>query len=155
VGLGLIVEGHELHFVAHLLQVALHLLDGELRAELDALAQRSLTAGERTLGGDLDGALGLGTHGMSSLEREPGNHREQGEGAQHVAGSKIPHAVSSSKRVGRVGKRRHYSDSTRRVNVWPGFPRSPPRRAGYRADAVPRRRQASRPALLRRVPWLP
>ena len=44
VGLGLVVEGHELDLEALLLERALELLDGELRAELDALAERRLTA---------------------------------------------------------------------------------------------------------------
>jgi len=44
VGLGLIVEGHELDLVAHLLEIALQLLDGELGAELDAFAQSGLAA---------------------------------------------------------------------------------------------------------------
>ena len=57
VGLGLVVEGYELDLEALFLEGALEFLDGELRAELDALAERRLTAAERTLRGDLDGAL--------------------------------------------------------------------------------------------------
>ena len=44
VGLGLVVEGHELDLEARLLEGALELLDGELGAELDALAERGLAA---------------------------------------------------------------------------------------------------------------
>src|SRR4029450_2654277 len=113
------VEGHELDLVAHLLEIALHLLHGELGAELDALAERGLTSRERALRGDRDGALVWGVHGMSNREHGPDEQYGDGEGAQHVADSEIPHSVSSSKRVGRVGKRRHYSDSAVGVNVGP------------------------------------
>jgi len=60
VGLGLVVVGHQLDPEAGLLQVALELLDGELRAELDALAERRLAAAERALRRDLDRSLALG-----------------------------------------------------------------------------------------------
>jgi hypothetical protein len=74
IGFGLVVEGHEFHLEAHLLERPLVLLDRELRAELDSLAQRRLTAAEGTLGGDLDGALALG------LELGSGGDGDQREG---------------------------------------------------------------------------
>jgi hypothetical protein len=59
VGLRLVVEGNELDLVARLLERALQLVDGELRAELDAFAQGGLPTGERALRGDLDRAFAL------------------------------------------------------------------------------------------------
>jgi hypothetical protein len=59
VGLGLVVERNQLNLEALLLQGPLELLDRELRAEFDALAERRLTAAERALRRDLDGALAL------------------------------------------------------------------------------------------------
>jgi hypothetical protein len=56
-GLRLVVVRHEHEIVAERLEALDRLLDGELRAELDRLADRRLLARERRLGRDFDAPL--------------------------------------------------------------------------------------------------
>src|SRR6266700_1793278 len=76
VWLGLIIEGDELDLVPHLLERALQLVDGELGAQLDALAERGLPAREWALRGDLDRAFALRVAGHRRRD-QPDRNRQQ------------------------------------------------------------------------------
>jgi hypothetical protein len=76
VGLGLVVERNQLDLEALLGEIAAELLDGELRAQLDALAEGRLTAAEGALGGDLDRALALRPE-LGRRNQRHGQNREE------------------------------------------------------------------------------
>src|SRR5439155_18397449 len=79
VGLSLVVEGNQLDLEALLREVALELFDGELCAELDALAEGRLTAAEGALGGDLDSALAGLRLQLGRRNQRHGQNREERE----------------------------------------------------------------------------
>src|SRR5574341_1044533 len=112
VGLGLVVERYQFDLEAHLLEVALELLDGELRAELDALAEGGLAAAQRALRGDLDGALALGLQVGGRRQGHHGEGGQQNEGeTDRIATHRDPSLVVESAVVGG----RHYSGRPRVV----------------------------------------
>src|SRR5262249_56338302 len=97
VGLGLVGEGGELDVEALLLEGTLEPLDGELRAELDALAERRLTAAQRALRGDLDGALALRVRARGRKQRNGQNGDEcQNEVAPVMAHRCPPYSKAQS-----------------------------------------------------------
>ena len=81
VGLGLIVERHDLDLVPHRLQRTLVLFHCQLRAQLDAFAERSLAATERALRRDLDRALTLGVEPRAERQEGDGQRRTHSEDA--------------------------------------------------------------------------
>src|SRR5438445_727631 len=116
VGLGLVVEGDQLHLEALLLQGSLELLDRQLRAELDALAERRLTAAERTLRRDLDGALAaLPFHHRGREPRHGQNGDERKNEVDPVTHHRCPPYIFSHVRSRGECRsaRRHYSGPRR------------------------------------------
>src|SRR4029434_1060087 len=81
VGLGLVVERYQLDLPAGLFEVALELLDGQLRAELDALTECGLAARERALGCDLDRAFALGIHWGGRSDEAHGERQAENQDA--------------------------------------------------------------------------
>src|SRR5215475_505078 len=90
IGLGLVVEGHELDLEPHLFERSLELVDGELRTELDALAERRLAARERALRRDLDGSLALRVDWRRAGHERDGGDQTEGEDGKHTAGGHKP-----------------------------------------------------------------
>ena len=83
VRVALVVEGGQLDLEAHLGEGPGQLLDGELGAVLDVAADDRHGAGERALGGDLDGLVLLLAAGCEQQAERRGRRREDGKEFLH------------------------------------------------------------------------